>query len=59
MYPSNYSYYPGYGGIPGQPGAAPATPEGNGAGVWDPNAAGAAYYQQSGTWGGFYNGEWL
>lgn len=73
IYPSNYSYYPGpgFGGIPGQPGASPATPDGNvnanvsangngnGAGPWDPSAAaGGAYFHNAGTWGtGFYGGE--
>ena len=58
MYTNNYPYFPGYGGIPGQPGAQSPGPENGSAPppppTWDPAAA-AAYYQ-TGGWGGFYSG---
>lgn len=52
--PSNYSYFPGFSGIPGQPGATPtsAHPDANGASPWDA-AAGAALYQNG--WVGYYS----
>lgn len=53
MYTSNYSYYPGFGAIPGQPGGQPAPPEANGSGApWD-NAAAGGFYQPG--WAGYYS----
>lgn len=59
---ANFQYpgWPGYGGIPGQPGAHPVsggTPEANGNG-WDPATAHAAppfYPQAQQGWGGYYS----
>jgi nucleolysin TIA-1/TIAR len=61
---ANFQYpgWPGYGGIPGQPGAHPVsggTPEANGNG-WDPATAHAAppfYPQAQQGWGGYYSQE--
>lgn len=57
MYQPNFQYYPGYAGIPGQPGAQPVVPGGapdaNG-NLWDPTAA-PPFYPQPQGWGGYYS----